>query len=74
MADVSDLRSEKAPQRRERVLALIRREGFATTGRLAQELGVSEMTVRRDLHRLEQGGEIPRCTRRGLSAQSGRRH
>lgn len=69
MTQVKDLRYEKAPQRRERVIALIRREGFATTGWLAQEFGVSEMTVRRDLQRLEQGGEI-RVVPGGVSLRS----
>ena len=69
MTELRDLRYEKAPQRRERVTELIRREGFATTSWLAQELGVSEMTVRRDLQRLEKGGEI-RVVPGGVSLRS----
>lgn len=54
----ADLRYDRAPERRERALELIRRDGFVTTSELAAELGVSEMTVRRDLQRLEEGGEV----------------
>lgn len=45
-----------ANERRERLLELVRREGFAQLPDLAKELSVSESTVRRDLAHLEEKG------------------
>lgn len=45
-----------AEQRRNRLLDLIRRRGFASLPELAEQLGVSESTVRRDLDSLEESG------------------
>jgi DeoR family transcriptional regulator, fructose operon transcriptional repressor len=54
----SDLRYEGAPQRRERILGRVRSEGFLPVTVLAEALGVSEQTVRRDLRRLEEAGSL----------------
>lgn len=69
MTETPGLRYDRAPERRERALELIQREGFATTSELADELGVSEMTVRRDLQRLEEMGRV-RVVPGGVSLRS----
>ena len=69
MTNGTDLRYDRAPQRRRRGLEIVRREGFVTTSRLAQDLGVSEMTVRRDLALLNDGGDI-RVVPGGVSVRS----
>jgi DeoR/GlpR family transcriptional regulator of sugar metabolism len=51
-------RPEAGPQRRARVLARLREVGVLSVTDLARELGVSHMTVRRDLHRLETTGQV----------------
>jgi DeoR/GlpR family transcriptional regulator of sugar metabolism len=43
-------------QRRQQLLELINRRGFATLSELVTDLGVSESTVRRDLEALDQAG------------------
>jgi len=43
-----------------RVLQLLRQRGYLSVGDLSQELGVSQMTIRRDLKDLEQAGLINR--------------
>ena len=65
-----------ADQRIERILALLETHGFRTNNLLASDLGVSEMTVRRDLAALAQHGKVKRVhggariVRRPESAQS----
>jgi DeoR family transcriptional regulator, fructose operon transcriptional repressor len=49
-----------AEQRRTQLLELVRRRGFAALPDLAQELAVSESTVRRDLAHLERDGSAQR--------------
>ena len=49
-----------ANERRNRLLELVRRQGFASLPQLAAELGVSESTVRRDLDQLEESGAAQR--------------
>jgi DeoR/GlpR family transcriptional regulator of sugar metabolism len=49
-----------APERRSRLLELIRGRRFATLPELADELAVSESTVRRDLDQLEEQGAAKR--------------
>lgn len=49
-----------ASERRNRLLELVRRQGFASLPQLASELGVSESTVRRDLDQLEESGVAQR--------------
>lgn len=57
MGDQS-MRYVGAPDRRERILATLRTTGFLSVTALARELGVSDMTVRRDLRRLAEQGQV----------------
>ena len=50
--------SEAGAQRRAWVLARLREVGVLSVADLARELGVSHMTVRRDLQRLETTGQV----------------
>lgn len=52
------IRSEAAAQRRAWILSRLRTVGFLAVNDLARELGVSHMTVRRDLHALEETGDV----------------
>jgi DeoR family fructose operon transcriptional repressor len=54
------IRSNLPDDRRNRLLELIRQRGFASLPALAQELAVSESTVRRDLDFLEESGVAQR--------------
>jgi DeoR family transcriptional regulator, fructose operon transcriptional repressor len=47
-------------ERRSRLLELVRQRGFASLPELAEDLGVSESTVRRDLDLLEESGAAKR--------------
>ena len=49
-----------AEQRRERLLELVRSQGFASLPALANDLQVSESTIRRDLDHLEEAGATRR--------------
>jgi DeoR family fructose operon transcriptional repressor len=49
-----------AEQRRSQLLELVRTRGFASLPELAEELSVSESTIRRDLDQLEQAGSARR--------------
>jgi DeoR family transcriptional regulator, aga operon transcriptional repressor len=49
-----------ADQRIERILALLETHGFRTNNLLAADLGVSEMTIRRDLETLAREGKVKR--------------
>lgn len=51
------LRYDSAPQRRTQIMAALRRVGFLSVADLSEQLGVSQMTVRRDLRRLADSGE-----------------
>jgi DeoR/GlpR family transcriptional regulator of sugar metabolism len=51
-------RPESGDQRRARILARLHEIGVLSVADLARELGVSHMTVRRDLHRLEAAGQV----------------
>lgn len=51
-------RYEAAATRRQRILAALQERGFTSVNDLAEQLGVSSMTVRRDLRRLEQPGAV----------------
>jgi DeoR family transcriptional regulator of aga operon len=57
MTDVG-LRPEGAAERRESILSTLRMSGFLLIADLARQLGVSQMTIRRDLHALEDSGEV----------------
>jgi DeoR/GlpR family transcriptional regulator of sugar metabolism len=54
------MRYGSAPDRRARILESVVSEGFCSVGELASSLDVSEMTVRRDIARLEQEGRLRR--------------
>lgn len=54
----SHLRYDAAPERRRWILAQLAVTGFLSVPDLAKDLGVSDMTVRRDLRRLEDDGEV----------------
>ena len=69
MDDDSSLRYRKADERREWITQALRREGFLSIAELTRELGVSHMTVRRDLQHLEQAG-YARLVHGGVSLSS----
>lgn len=52
-----NLRYRDAPQRRSAIMEHLRAVGFLTIGELAERLGVSEMTIRRDARRLHEDGD-----------------
>jgi DeoR family transcriptional regulator of aga operon len=52
------LRYEAATERRTWMLSTLRSVGFLSVVELARKLGVSQMTIRRDLHALENGGHV----------------
>ena len=52
------LRYEAATERRTWMLSTLRSVGFLSVTDLARQLGVSQMTIRRDLHALEDGGHV----------------
>lgn len=52
------LRYDAAPVRREAVLDRVHARGFCTVAELAGHLGVSEMTVRRDVRQLAERGDL----------------
>ena len=56
--EYSSLRHRNATERRESIIRALRTEGFLSIAVLTQELGVSHMTIRRDLQHLEQTGEV----------------
>lgn len=49
---------DRAHDRRGKIIARVLRFGFCSIADLAGDLGVSEMTIRRDVRRLEQGSEL----------------
>lgn len=51
-------RYRNASERRESIVLALRREGFLSIADLTHGLGVSHMTIRRDLQRLEHTGEV----------------
>ncbi|BBG03740.1 MULTISPECIES: DeoR/GlpR family DNA-binding transcription regulator [Pseudonocardia] len=55
---MSGMRYGSAPSRRARLLELVRSQGFCATSELVQTLGVSDMTVRRDVQRLSEEGKV----------------
>ena len=67
------LRYDSAPARRRSILAALRESGFVSVADLTRDLGVSDMTIRRDLRKLEQEGEV-RVVRGGVSALQGPLH
>ncbi len=63
------LRYDTAPARRARLQELVRDGGFRTAAELSEQLGVSEMTVRRDVRRLVAQGLL-RSVHGGVSVVS----
>lgn len=61
------LRYDSAPHRRQSILDAVKSTGFVSVTDLTRRLGVSDMTVRRDLRKLEQSGEV-RVVHGGVSA------
>ncbi|WP_326823266.1 DeoR/GlpR family DNA-binding transcription regulator [Streptosporangium sp. NBC_01756] len=64
------LRYEAAPARRRAILEQVRVKGFSSIADLAEALGVSDMTVRRDVRRLDELGEV-RVVHGGVSLPPG---
>lgn len=54
------VRYTNAPQRREELMRRLLDSGYVSSAQLAGTLGVSEMTIRRDLRRLEEDGYAQR--------------
>ena len=50
-----------AEKRRERLIDIIHSEGSVSVEEMATQFGVTPMTIRRDLKRISQDGEIARC-------------
>lgn len=65
MTTVEDerFRYTSAPERREKLVQYIADQGYCTIGALSEALGVSEMTIRRDVLRLVEQGRV--CGFRG---------
>jgi DeoR/GlpR family transcriptional regulator of sugar metabolism len=61
------MRYDSAPARRVFIMDMVRNSGFCSAGELSRELGVSEMTVRRDIQRLSKEG-LARAVHGGVSA------
>lgn len=67
------LRYDSAPHRRQAILDAVGDEGFVSVTALSKVLGVSDMTVRRDLRKLEKQGRV-RVVHGGVSPLSGSGH
>jgi DeoR family fructose operon transcriptional repressor len=63
----SPMRYDSAPARRAFIMDMVRNTGFCSAVELSRELGVSEMTVRRDIQRLAKEG-LARAVHGGVSA------
>jgi DeoR/GlpR family transcriptional regulator of sugar metabolism len=63
----SGFRYTSAPERRERLVKYITEQGYCTTAELSGIFGVSEMTIRRDVSKLVESGEV-RGFRGGVGA------
>jgi DeoR/GlpR family transcriptional regulator of sugar metabolism len=64
------MRYEAAPARRQAILDRVRATGFCSISDLAADLAVSDMTVRRDVRRLDDLGEV-RAVHGGVSMPPG---
>lgn len=51
---------QRLTPRQVRLLAIVAQEGFVSVAESAKRFGVSDMTIRRDLRRLEESGEVLR--------------
>lgn len=67
--DPERFRYASAPRRREQMLRLLSAQGFLSSSALARVLGVSEVTVRRDIRQLSQEG-VARSVHGGVSLVS----
>lgn len=67
--DSTSLRYVSAPERRRSILSAVGDTGFVSVSELTQRLGVSDMTVRRDLRKLAHQGKV-RIVHGGVSALS----
>ena len=56
------MRYTEAPARRAELLRRLGSEGYVSSAALAEEFGVSEMTIRRDLRQLHSEGHARRVT------------
>ena len=65
------MRYTEAPQRREELVRRLTGAGYMSSQRLASDLGVSEMTIRRDLDRLGEGGLVHRVAGGAVLAGAG---
>jgi DeoR family transcriptional regulator, aga operon transcriptional repressor len=54
----SGFRYTSAPERRQRLVKYITEQGYCTTAELSGIFGVSEMTIRRDVSKLVENGEV----------------
>ncbi len=61
------LRYDSAPDRRRTILSAVGEAGFVSVTELTRRLGVSDMTVRRDLRKLAHQGKV-RIVHGGVSA------
>lgn len=67
MTDPAALRYDTAPERRRSILERVQGTGFVSVTELTRRLGVSDMTVRRDLRKLAEEGKV-RIVHGGVSA------
>lgn len=67
------MRYDSAPERRRLITERLRETGFISVTSLTRDLGVSDMTVRRDLRKLEKDGAV-RVVHGGVSALHGPLH
>ena len=67
--EATTLRYDSAPERRRAILSAVGDAGFVSVTELTRRLGVSDMTVRRDLRKLAQQGTV-RIVHGGVSALS----
>lgn len=67
MTEASNLRYDSAPERRQSILDAVESAGFVSVTELTRRLGVSDMTVRRDLRKLAVQGGV-RIVHGGVSA------
>jgi DeoR family transcriptional regulator, fructose operon transcriptional repressor len=67
ISEVASMRYDTAPDRRQAILDTVEGAGFVSVTELTRRLGVSDMTVRRDLRKLARDGRV-RIVHGGVSA------
>ncbi|MFE1646648.1 DeoR/GlpR family DNA-binding transcription regulator [Microbacterium sp. P01] len=65
------MRYTGAPARRDEIARILATEGYVSSGDVAERVGVSEMTIRRDLHQLESEGRARRVAGGAAAPSSG---